>query len=58
MAEAAPGQAEALTDFVVCPACHSGLQLDGERLMCANCGTVYPREQNVPLLFATNHGSG
>jgi SAM-dependent methyltransferase len=57
MAEAAPGQAGALPDFVVCPACRSGLELDGERLMCASCGTVYPREQGVPLLFATTASS-
>jgi SAM-dependent methyltransferase len=55
--EAAASQTAALPDFVVCPACRSGLTVDAGRVICGGCGTAYRREQGVPLLFASAAGS-
>jgi uncharacterized protein YbaR (Trm112 family) len=38
-------------DQLACPACLGGLALDGERLVCAECGRGYPIVQGIPALI-------
>jgi len=36
---------------LACPACHSGLRLDGSRLACAGCGRAYPIVDGIPVMI-------
>ena len=37
---------------LACPACHSDLRLDEERLICSACSRVYPIIDGIPALIA------
>ena len=39
-------------DQLACPACLVALRLDGNRLVCAGCGRVYPIVDRIPVLIA------
>ncbi len=39
-------------DQLACPACLGALRLDGDRLVCAGCGRVYPVVDGIPVLIA------
>jgi SAM-dependent methyltransferase len=36
---------------LACPACHGGMKVDGESLVCLSCGKIYPSEDGIPRLF-------
>jgi uncharacterized protein YbaR (Trm112 family) len=35
---------------LACPACHSNLHFNSERLTCAACGRTYPIIDGIPVL--------
>ena len=39
-------------DLFCCPRCRASLQIEQESLRCQECGTKYPVEDGIPLLFA------
>jgi uncharacterized protein YbaR (Trm112 family) len=41
----------ALLDIIVCPACHGSLSVQGEELVCADCGLAYPVRDDIPVLL-------
>jgi hypothetical protein len=42
----------ALLDLLACPACMGGLVFEEVRLVCGNCGRVYPIVDGIPVLIA------
>ena len=47
----APNLDPALLEIIVCPACHAGLELTGEELVCTGCGLAYPIRDDIPVLL-------
>ena len=41
----------ALLDIIVCPACRSSLNVEGEELVCTGCGLAYPVRDDIPVLL-------
>ena len=41
----------ALLDIIVCPACHGSLSVQGEELVCSDCGLAYPVRDDIPVLL-------
>jgi hypothetical protein len=41
-----------LSEMLACPACHGGLRLDSERVVCERCGQSYPIVDGIPVLIA------
>ena len=41
----------ALLDVLACPACHAKVALEGERLVCAQCGRRYPIRDGIPVML-------
>jgi hypothetical protein len=37
---------------LACPACHGGLALGHEALICRGCGRAYPIVDGIPVLIA------
>jgi uncharacterized protein YbaR (Trm112 family) len=37
---------------LACPACLGGLRLEENKLLCLNCGQVYPIVDGIPVLIA------
>lgn len=47
--------------MLACPACHGDLRVEGERLVCEDCGRGYPVVDGIPVLIAEraeNSGEG
>ncbi|MGD0521680.1 MAG: Trm112 family protein [Terracidiphilus sp.] len=42
----------AVVDLLACPACLGGLRLEEGKLVCAECGRVYPIVDGIPVLIA------
>jgi len=42
----------AVLDMLACPACMGGLTFEEVRLVCGNCGRVYPIVNGIPVLIA------
>ena len=40
-----------LLDILVCPACKTKVVLEGERLVCHNCGRKYPIRDGIPVML-------
>lgn len=40
-----------LLDILVCPACKTKVLLEGERLVCHNCGRKYPIRDGIPVML-------
>ena len=40
-----------LLDVLACPACHAKVTLEGERLVCAQCGRRYPIRDGIPVML-------
>ena len=48
-----------LLEILACPACKTGVQLEGERLVCAQCQRRYPIRDGIPvMLIEEAEGSG
>ncbi len=43
-----------LLDILACPACKTAVQLQGDRIVCANpsCGLRYPIRDGIPVMLA------
>lgn len=40
-----------LLDILACPACKTPVTLDGERLVCTQCGRRYPIRDGIPVML-------
>ena len=40
-----------LLDILACPACKTEVTLDGDRLVCAQCGRRYPIRDGIPVML-------
>jgi len=44
-----------LLEIIVCPACHTDLELDEDtdrpELVCQGCGLAYPIRDNIPVML-------
>ena len=40
-----------LLEILACPACKTPVTLDGERLVCAQCGRRYPIRDDIPVML-------
>jgi len=40
-----------LLQIIVCPACRSDLEVQGEELVCTGCGLAYPVRDDIPVLL-------
>ncbi|MBI4341797.1 MAG: Trm112 family protein [Candidatus Omnitrophica bacterium] len=50
-----------LLELLACPACRTKVTLEGERLVCAQCGRHYPVRDGIPVMLveeAEQPGSG
>ena len=41
-----------LLDILACPACKSGVKLEGEKIVCTSCGRKYPIKDGIPVMLA------
>jgi len=37
---------------LACPACHSDLRPEADRILCTGCGRTYPVIDGIPVLIA------
>lgn len=42
----------AVVDLLACPACLGGLRFDKGKMVCAQCGRIYPIVDGIPALIA------
>lgn len=47
-----------VVDRLACPACLGNLRLEEARLLCAECGRVYPIVDGIPVLIAERAEGG
>ncbi len=40
-----------LLEILACPACKSEVRLEGDRLVCAQCGRRYPIRDGIPIML-------
>jgi uncharacterized protein YbaR (Trm112 family) len=40
-----------LLDILVCPVDHAKVTLEGEELVCAECGRAYPVRDGIPVML-------
>ena len=40
-----------LLEILACPACKTAVKLDGERLICTQCGRRYPIRDGIPVML-------
>ena len=40
-----------LLEILACPACKTSVKLDGERLVCTQCGRRYPIRDGIPVML-------
>ena len=40
-----------LLEILACPACKTDVKLEGERLVCAQCGRRYPVRDGIPVML-------
>lgn len=40
-----------LLEILACPACKTAVTLDGERLVCVQCGRRYPIRDGIPVML-------
>ena len=41
----------ALLDMLACPACKTEVKLQGDRLVCVQCGRRYPIRDGIPVML-------
>ena len=42
---------KALLDILACPACKTVVRLEGDRLVCTECGRRYPIRDGIPVML-------
>ncbi len=40
-----------LMKILVCPACKSGVRLEGDKITCVKCGRRYPIRNGIPVML-------
>jgi uncharacterized protein YbaR (Trm112 family) len=40
-----------LLDILACPACKAEVRLEGDRIVCAQCGRRYPIKDDIPIML-------
>ena len=40
-----------LLDILACPACKTAVKLQGERIVCVQCGRRYPIRDGIPVML-------
>ncbi len=40
-----------LLEILACPACKTEVRLEGERLVCVQCGRRYPIRDGIPVML-------
>ncbi|MBI3996496.1 MAG: Trm112 family protein [Candidatus Omnitrophica bacterium] len=40
-----------LLEILACPACKTEVKLDGDRLVCVQCGRRYPIREGIPVML-------
>jgi uncharacterized protein len=40
-----------LLEILVCPRCGTGVRLEGDRLVCTDCGRRYPVRDGIPVMI-------
>ncbi len=40
-----------LLEILACPACKTDVRLEGERLVCIQCGRRYPIRDGIPVML-------
>jgi hypothetical protein len=40
-----------LLEILACPACKTAVRLEGERLVCVQCGRRYPIRDGIPVML-------
>ena len=40
-----------LLGILACPLCKTGVNLEGERLVCIKCGRRYPIKDDIPIML-------
>ncbi len=42
---------QTLLEILACPACKTAVTLEGDRLVCAQCGRRYPVRDGIPVML-------
>ncbi|MDN3511725.1 MAG: Trm112 family protein [Candidatus Jettenia sp.] len=40
-----------LLDILACPLCKTDVRLEGDRIVCTNCGRRYPIREDIPVML-------
>jgi len=40
-----------LLNILACPLCKTGINLDGDKIVCAKCGRRYPIKDDIPIML-------
>ena len=40
-----------LLEILACPVCKTGVKLEGDRLVCVQCGRRYPIREGIPVML-------
>ncbi|WKZ19309.1 MAG: Trm112 family protein [Candidatus Jettenia sp. CY-1] len=40
-----------LLDILACPLCKTDVRLEGDRIVCTNCGRRYPVREDIPVML-------
>ncbi|MDR4508560.1 MAG: Trm112 family protein [Candidatus Brocadiaceae bacterium] len=40
-----------LLDILACPLCKVDVRLEGDRIVCTNCGRRYPIKDDIPVML-------
>ena len=40
-----------LLEILACPACKSGVKLEGDKIICTECGLRYPIKDGIPVML-------
>ncbi len=47
-----------LLDILACPVCKTPVRLEGERLICSQCGRRYPIREGIPVMLVDQAEAG
>ena len=47
-----------LLEILACPACKTEVRLEGERLVCVQCGRRYPIRDDIPVMLVEEAEGG
>jgi SAM-dependent methyltransferase len=58
MGETGDRRTERLEEVLASPCCRTDLRVEEERVVCTGCGSAYPIEDGIPLLYLPHDGVG